>query len=195
MAQGDIWELTAIQSVHATRLTNVFFYRQEDPGSDSLATLELTQAFRVQMGGAYVQATGPEWSLICLEVRKVGVTGLPAFQDTSITGPGTAGTECLNPATVVTIAQFTEDGSHDGTGRFYLSGAPVEFEQRNNLSTEGLAACDNLGEESIKTLAGTNIDFTPGRAPRTGVEFSPWILTDVRVILTKLRSRRLSTKC
>lgn len=195
MAQGDIWEHTAIQTVHGQRLTNVAYYEQNTAGDDVTAANELMIAFRAQMVPAYVQATGPEWSLICQEVRKVGVTGLPAFRSTVGGGPGTAGTECLNPATVVTIAQFTASGSHKGTGRLYLSGCPVEFEQRNNLSTEGLTACDTLGEESIKDLLGSSITFVPGRQPTLAADFERWILTDTRVILTKLRSRRADTKC
>lgn len=195
MAQGDIWELTAIQLVHNTRLTNVFYYRQEDAGDDNTAGFALTSGFLAEMAPLYEDCTGPEWSLICQEVRKVGVTGLPAYRNTTSAGPGTGGAECVNPATVVTIAQFTEDGSYAGTGRFYLSGIPLEFEQRNNLTQEGLAAIDPLGDRSVDSITFNNIEFTPGRKPRAETGFSPWILSDTRVILTKLRSRRADTKC
>ncbi|GAG59337.1 unnamed protein product [marine sediment metagenome] len=210
MALNDIWQVTDIQSVHATRVSNVTHWRQDNSGTleDSLTAISFI--YLVEVLTKWVPLLGADWSSICREFKIVGLTGQAFMKDTTVIGPGTATGETLNPATVAVIAKFTATGSLRGTGVSYISGIVAPYEQRNNLTEEGLVAMDTLGLTLVTPATSGGITFTPMRAagskkdplstpenplPDITWPAEPWVLSDERVRLTKLRSRRLTTRC
>lgn len=210
MALNDIWELTDIQNVHGTRLSNVSYWRQDTSGTTQTASASLFLGYQINVSTVMTAALGADWSSICRENRIVGLTGQAFMKETAVLGPGTAVGETLNPATVAAIAKFTATGSFRGTGVSYFSGIVAPYEQRNNLTTEGLTAMDTIGTAFITPFAEVGITWTPMRAagskpdplstpevplPDITWPAEPWVMSDERVRLTKLRSRRQTTRC
>lgn len=210
MALNDIWQITDIQSVNNTRVSNVTHWRQDNSGDLQASFNSLTAAYRNNVITQWVSRLGSAWSSICREAKIVGVTGQAFMRDTTVVGPGTAVGETLNAATVAVIGKFTATGSTYGTAPSYISGIVAPYEQRNNLTTEGLTAMDIIGLTFVQTMANLGITFTPVRPagfhkdplstpevplPDLPHPAEPWVLSDERVRLTKLRSRRQSTRC
>lgn len=195
MAVGDIWQLTHVQTSSGTRLTNVHYYEQDDADGVNDPRKDLADAFDASVATKMEAALGIGWDSLCYEIKKVGVTGQAFWKQLSTQGPGTVLGEILNAATVAVCAQFTAGGSHSGTGRMFVSGLPITYEERNNLNTTGLTAIDTIGDESILQIASGGVNFTPGLLTAGSSPLRPWVLADVRIPLTKLRPRRQSTKC
>lgn len=210
MALNDIWQITDIQNVHGTRLTNVSHWRQDNSGDAALSFDAISRGYRFNVSPGMVAQLGADWTSVCREFRIVGVTGQAFLKDATAVGPGTAVGETLNPATVAVIAKFTSTGSLRGTGAMYISGIVAPYEQRNNLTTEGLAAMDAVGALFVTPFVDQGITFVPVRAagskkdplstpenplPDITWPAEPWVLSDERVRLTKLQSRRMSTRC
>lgn len=205
MALNDVWQLTHVQEVNNTRITNVHFYEQTSGGSEENVRISLAVGFENSVATVMAANLAAGWDSLCYEVKKVGVTGQQFWRHLSTVGPGTKAGETMNAATVATIAHFTETGSHRGTGRAFISGFPVDYEERNNLNSTGLAAIDLIGDEMIKEINFGGFTFDPGKGPtledvegepeKVEFPFQKWVLSDVRVPLTKLRARRQSTRC
>ncbi|GAI64541.1 unnamed protein product [marine sediment metagenome] len=210
MALNDIWQVTDIQSVNGTRLSNVTHWRQDNSADPESAFNSLTTGYRNNVPGLWVAQLGAAWSSICREVAIIGVTGQVFMRDTTVVGPGTAVGETLNSATVAVIAKFTATGSFRGTGVSYISGIVAPYEQRNNLTSEGLLAMDIVGVTLVTGFTSQGFAWTPMRAagfhkdplstpevplPDLPHAADPWVISDERVRLTKLKSRRQSTRC
>lgn len=195
MAVGDIFQLTHVQSAHGTRITNVHYYKQDDPDGANDPRVDLADAFDASMAATMKAALAIAWSSLCYEIKLVGVTGQAFWKQLSTQGNGTVIGEAMNTATCAVAAQFTATGSRDGTGRMLVAGLPVSYEERNNLNTAGLAAIDTIGDQSVKSIASGGVGFTPGLLTAGAAPLREWILADVRIPLTKLRPRRQSTKC
>ncbi|GAG89908.1 unnamed protein product [marine sediment metagenome] len=210
MAVGDIWQITDIQNVNGTRLSNVTHWRQENSNTPEDTLNNLFDGYEQSVSLVWLPLLGAGWSSICREARIVGLTGQVFQRDTQNVGPGTAVGETLNSATVSVIAKFTATGSLRGTGVSYISGLVAPYEQRNNLTTEGLTAMDSIGTTLITAFTRLGDTFTPMRAagskpdplstpevplPDITWPADPWVLSDERVRLTKLRSRRQTTRC
>ena len=210
MALNDIWEITDIQSVNNTRLSNVSHWRQDSSADFATSLAALFQGYRFAVGNIMKANLGGEWSSICREAKVVGVTGQQFQRDTTSVGPGLGTGETLNSATVACIAKFTETGSLRGTGTMYISGLVAPYEQRNNLTTEGLFAIDAIGVAFVSPFVDNAITFTSMRAagskkdplstpevplPDITWPAEPYVLSDERVRLTKLKSRRQTTRC
>lgn len=210
MALNDVWELTYVQTVNGTRISNVYFYRQATSDGADDPRENLGKGFDQGPAQVFQAELSFGWEGLCYEIRKVDVTGQQFFRELSTTGVGAELGEAYNAATCATIATFTATGSHDGTGRTFIAGFPITYENRNNLTGDGLTAIDLIGDALILPITNNLVTFIPGRAPGTKQDpastpevplpdiptaFDPWVLTDVRVPLTKLRSRRQSTRC
>ncbi|GAI66637.1 unnamed protein product, partial [marine sediment metagenome] len=89
-------------------------------------------------------------------------------------------------------------------------GIVAPYEQRNNLTEEGLQAMNVIGATLVTPITQSGQTFTPMRGagskkdplstpenplPDITWPADPWVLSDSRVRLTKLRSRRQSTRC
>ncbi|GAG70824.1 unnamed protein product [marine sediment metagenome] len=207
---NDIWQLTYIQTVNATRISNVFYYRQTTSDGVTDPREDLGVGFDQGPAQVYEAELAAGWIGLCYEIAKVGVTGQQFFRTLATTSPGAEAGEAYNAATAATIAFFTATGSHDGTGRTFIAGFPVTYENRNNLTGDGLLAIDLIGNALLLPITRLGVTFVPGRAPGFKKDpastpevplpdipttFDPWILEDVRIPLTKIRSRRQSTRC
>lgn len=196
MSQNDIWKLVHVQDVNGQRLTNVFFYEQQDPDGPSDPKVDLATAFETVVATQYEDNLAAGWDGLCYEVSNANLTGQQFFRQLSTKGPGTVLGDTINAATVATIATFTPGGSHTGTGRSFISGFPDSYENRNNLNTAGLTAIDLIGDTLIPLISNGGVSFQCGRFNKLAAPpFEAWILSDVRVPLTKLRPRRQSTRC
>lgn len=196
MAQNDIWRATMIQSVNNERIANVFFYEQQSSDSGLDPRQDLGDGLEATINPLMVTNLGTGWKALCYEITKVGVPGQQAFRVLSAGAPGVRLGIPLNAGTVATIAQFTATGSYRGTGRTFISGLTDEQINRNNLSAAGLTEVDIIGDALIQPLVQNGVTFQMGRYNKLWVPpFDPWILSDVRVPTTKLRSRRQSLAC
>lgn len=210
MPLNDVWEVTDIQTVHATRITNVSYWRQDNSADVPTSFNALMLGYLASVSNVWAPQLGVAWQSICREARVVGVTGQAFMRNITASSVGAIAAETLNPATVAVIAKFTATGSRIGTGRSYISGIPAIYEQRNNLTLEGLTAMNAIGATLITPFVQSGITFTPGRAagfqkdpastpevplPDIATPFEPWVLSDERSRLTKIKSRRLSTRC
>lgn len=210
MAIGSIYRVSVIQSSNGQRLVNVWHYKQTAGTGSTDPKLELATAIEAVINPVMVAALSIEWKTLCYEVAELDLPGQPFFKHDSAGTVGAIAGEAFNTAVAATVALFTATGSHDGTGRSFIGGIPITYENRNNLNTTGLTAIGTIGDELIKLLTGGGYTFQPGRAPGfkkdpastipvplpdIATPFDPWILEDVRIPLTKIRSRRQSTKC
>lgn len=205
MPDSDEFQVTFIQSLHGTRFTNVFYVQQQ--GSDPVGKTQLddiADAFIADVVPHYQSALSNAWTGICVEVSKERVTGQAFFQK-AMTAVGDVNSDSLNAATVATIAAFTATGGRRGTGRAFVSGLPLEYEQRNNLTTEGVDALRPLSDALVQGVTGVGPLYlfgrqarweTPEQGPAAEIyPFDEWTTADTRIPLTKLRSRRQSAKC
>jgi len=196
MAQNDIFQLTFVQQVNARRITNVFFYQQLSIDGPIDPKLSLANAFEGHVGAKYVNNLSVSWDALCEEVKLVTMTGQQFFRKLNVDGPGLILGNALNAATVAVIATFTPGGSHTGTGRTFISGLPQTYEERNNLNLAGLTAIDLIGDSLVPIINDSTVTFQCGRFNKlASPTFEPWVLSDVRVPLTKLRPRRQTTRC
>lgn len=210
MAIGSIYRVSVIQSVNGQRLVNVWHYKHTAGTGSTDEKLELATAIEAVINPVMVAKLSIAWKTLCYEVAELDLPGQPFFKHDSAGTVGAIAGECFNSAVCCTIALFTATGSHDGTGRTFISGLPITYENRNNLNATGLLAIGPIGDELIKLLVGGGYTFQPGRAPGfkkdpastpevplddLATPFDPWILEDVRIPLTKLRSRRQSVRC
>ncbi|GAG60730.1 unnamed protein product [marine sediment metagenome] len=210
MAINDIWQVTDIQNVHGTRLSNVTHWRQDNSGDTETAFNSLVNGYANSVSGNWIAELGADWTSICREMKIVDLTGQAFMKDATVIGPGTNTGETLNPATCAVIAKFTATGSFRGTGVSYISGLVAPQEQRNNLTEEGLVDMNAIGATLVSTFFASGMNWTPMRAagskpdplstpevplPDITWPAEPWVLSDSRVRLTKLRSRRMTTRC
>lgn len=197
MAQNDIFQLTFIQRVNGTRISNVFYARQEDPNGANDPRQDLAVAFRVAIWTPYQAQLSNDWEGLCSEVRQVGVEGQANFRDTTGLGVGAILEDALPTSNAAIIAQFTATGGRKGTGRTFVSGIPDTYEERNNLNNTGLTALDVIGDAMIPAMgAGVgNPSFQLGLVVTGTANFDQFILTDVRVPIAKLRERTGNSGC
>jgi len=197
MSLGSVYQATIIQEVHATRLSNVFYFQQTTADGPVESKQDLGDALDATWRPIWAAALGAAWLPLCAEISDVLITGQAFFRVLMTATPGTAVGVTLNAATVATIATFTAFGGRQGTGRSFISGITDVQENRNNLSAAGLTAMDTISNAIIAPLTTPNgVIYQSGRYSDTpSPTFDPWILEDVRVPTTKLRSRRQSTKC
>ena len=210
MAINDIYRVTMIQTVHGSRVANVMTYKQTAGSGSTDPKIDLATGLEASLNPVMVAGLSNTWKTLCYEIAQIGVPGQAFFKQDSAGTIGAIAVPAYNAAVCATIAQFTATGSHDGTGRFFLSGIPFTYEHRNNLNTTGLTAVGLIGDELVKPIVSGGLTFVPGRAPGfkkdplstpgaplpdIATPFDPWILEDVRIPLTKLRSRRQSQKC
>lgn len=210
MAINDIYRVTFVQSVNGQRVANVMTYKQTAGSGSTDPKIDLATGLDAGLGVAMKAGLVATWIALCWEIAQIDLPGQPFFKQLSTSGSGSVLSAGFNAGVVATIAEFTATGSHDGTGRFFVSGLPIAYENRNNLNTTGLTAIGLIGDELIKPVVSGGLTFVPGRAPGFKKDpastpevplddlptlFDPWILEDVRIPLTKLRSRRQSAKC
>lgn len=207
MAVDDIYRLTFVQSVNDTRISSVFYYRQKDSSGSTDAKQRLGEGFDAGPAVAYAAALSTGWDALCYEISQVGLTGQAFYRYLSTKGPGTKGTATLNAAACCVLAFFTADGSYRGTGRTYISGFEESFEHNNNLNRDGIEALEPIADALRLDVTSSGVSFEIGRGPGRKLtdpgpppvyetwDFSPWVEHDIRVPLTKLRSRRQSTRC
>lgn len=210
MAIGSIYRVSVIQTVNGSRLTNVWHYKQTAGSGSTDPKLELATEIEATINPVMVAALSVAWKTLCYEVGEIGLPGQEFFKHLSAGNGGTVMESSFNAGVCAVIALFTETGSHDGTGRTYISGIPLTYENRNNLNTTGLTGIGTIGDELVKNIVGGGYTFQPGRPPGFKKDpastpevplpdlptlWAPWILEDVRVPLTKLRSRRQSARC
>lgn len=210
MAIGSIYRVSVIQSVNANRLVNVWHYKQTAGTGSTDPKLELAKEIEATINPVMVAGLSVAWKTLCYEVAELDLPGQPFFKYDSVGTVGAILGESFNAAVAATVALFTATGSHDGTGRSFIAGLPITYENRNNLNNTGLLAVGAIGDELIKLIVGGGYTFQPGRAPGFKVDpastpevplpdiptlFDPWVLEDVRIPLTKIRSRRQTTKC
>lgn len=196
MAQNDIYRVTMVQSVNGSRVANVLYYKQDsvsggnDPRQDLAAGLEAT------LNPLMVTALSNAWKTLCYEVAQVDLPGQAFWKLDSVGTVGGVVQESFNAAVCAVLATFTATGSREGTGRLFLAGIPVTYENRNNLTADALVAIGPIGDQLVLPIVSGGVTFIPGRYSATSTPtFDPWILDDVRIPLTKLRGRRQSTKC
>lgn len=196
MPQGDVYKLVYVQDVNGTRVTNVFFYEQtqadgtQDDQRDALAA-----AFETVVASQYESNLAPGWQGLCYEISIVGVTGQQFFRVLATTGPGQKTGDTINAAAVALISQHQAVGGQGKVGHAYITGFPKDYEQRNNLTTEGLTAIDLIGDSFVGEITNSGTGFQQGNVDKLTQSFSAWVVSDVRVPLTKLRPRRQSTRC
>lgn len=210
MAINDEYRVTMVQSVNGSRVANVMYYKQTAGSGSVDPKVVLGQGLEAALNPVMVAALSIAWKCLCYEIAQIGLPGQSFFKWPSGLTPGVIAGESFNAGVAAIIAEFTATGSHDGTGRFFCSGIPITYEHRNNLNTTGLTAIGLIGDELIKPIVQGGLTFVPGRAagfkkdpastipvplPDIATPFDPWILEDIRIPLTKLRSRRQSAKC
>lgn len=196
MPQGDIYQLTYVQSVNNTRITNVFFYIQTSPdgaGDDMRQSLAL--AFEQNVASQYSANLAGGWEGLCYEIKRFGITGQQFWRQLSGTQPGQKAGDTINAASVALISTHRAQGGRGKVGHTYITGWPENYEQRNNLTTEGLTAIDLIGDSFIGPIDFGGTTFEQGIPTTEDPGFQSWIVADTRVPLTKLRPRRQSTRC
>lgn len=210
MAINDIYRVTMIQTVNGSRVANVMGYKQTAGSGSTDPKIDLGTGIEASLNPVMVTNLSVAWKTLCYEIAQIDLPGQPFFKHMSAGTGGAVAVSSFNAGVVATIAEFTATGSHDGTGRFFLSGLPLTYEHNNNLNTLGLTGVGLIGDELIKPIVSGGLTFVPGRLPGFKKDpastpevplpdlptlFDPWILEDVRIPLTKLRSRRQSAKC
>ncbi|GAH03059.1 unnamed protein product, partial [marine sediment metagenome] len=134
MAQFDEFVLTYIQSVHSTRITNVLNYQQTSADGTGDARLALATAFLASsIITEYKQHCGMLWTDLCVEVRQSNLVGQDFFRVITLPNVGTGG-DTLNPASAVQIILLPSTGGPGQQGSVYISGAPITYEDQNNLT-------------------------------------------------------------
>lgn len=196
MAQDDIFKLTFVQSVNNTRVTNVYHYQQTTPdGTADDQRDALAEAFEAVVAAQYEANLASGWEGLCYEISKVGVTGQAFFRVLYGLGPGQQGGDTINAAAVALISLHQASGGRGRVGHAYITGFPEDYEWRNNLTEDGLTAIDLIGDSLVGEITAQGATFNAGIIPKGSSIFEPWVVSDVRIPLTKLRPRRQSTRC
>ncbi|GAG73173.1 unnamed protein product [marine sediment metagenome] len=211
MPINDEYQLTYVQLVHSTRLTNVLTYQQTSADGTGDAKLALATGWFASTAQAdYVAKLGPLWSDLCATIRKLNVPGQDYYR--LMAAPESGGAmDTLNPATAIQLVMFPANSGPGQQGSVYISGAPTNDEQRNNLNQASHASYVAWAAKFIIPIIDSGYTFQlglpsrpfiapgPGDPPdppgQSALAFRPFVLADVRVPLTKIRSRRLNTRC
>lgn len=211
MAQGDEFQLTYVQRVHDTRLTNVLVYQQTSGDGTGDPRQALADGWFASTAQAdYVALLGPLWTDLCAEVRQLNLPGQDFFRVLAPPDVG-AGTDTLNPATAVQLVMYPANSGPGQQGSVYISGAQTGDEERNNLAQARYNTFVAWSEKFLISIVDSGWTFQlglpsrpfiaagPGDPPdppgQSALAFRPFVLADVRVPLTKIRSRRLNTRC
>lgn len=211
MAQFDEFQLTYVQRVHDTRLTNVLVYQQTSADGTGDPKQALADGWFASTAKAdYLANLGPLWTDKCAEVRQLNLPGQDFFRVLSSDDVG-VGVDTLNPATAIQLVMFPSTSGPGQQGSVYISGAPTGDEDRNNLAAGQYATYVAWSEKFLIAIVNSGWTFQlglpsrpfiaagPGDPPdppgQTALAFRPFVLADVRVPLTKIRSRRLDTRC
>ncbi|GAG66202.1 unnamed protein product [marine sediment metagenome] len=211
MPINDEFQLTFVQRVHDTRLTNVFTYQQTSADGTGDAKLALgTGWFASTAHADYVALLGPKWTDKCAAIRKLNVPGQDYFRVEASPDVGGA-VDTLNPATAIQLVMYPAGSGPGQQGSVYISGAPTGDEDRNNLAQPRHATYVAWSAKFIIPIINSGYTFQmglpsrpfiaagPGDPPdppgQSALAFRPFVLSDVRVPLTKIRSRRLDTRC
>ena len=197
MAQGTIWECTAIQLHGNTRFTNVWYLQQT---SNDASLVDPRQSPAEAIATEFYSDLAPllsnKWKLLCIEVRDSGTTGQDRFQyDFPLTGSKL--TEPLPSHAVAIIAFNTTNGAKGRSCRTYISGATVDDEVDNNLTNDfgdGLSAVAAKMTDEITNIAA-NVTFLVGPQNPHGAEWEGFYVHDVRQPYTRLKSRRADVFC
>lgn len=211
MAQFDEFDLTYIQRVHDTRVTNVLTYQQTSADGTGNPREALANGWFLSTAqNNYEVMLGDRWRDLCAAVRQRNLDGQDYFRVESLPDVGDQSTT-LNPATAVQLVMFPSNSGPGQQGSVYISGAPLPAEDRNNLQQMVYATWVLWAEMFLVPIVNTGWTFQlglpsrpfiaagPGDPPdppgQTALAFRPFVLADVRVPLTKIRSRRLNTRC
>lgn len=211
MPINDEFQLTYVQSVHSTRLTNVLTYQQTSAdGTGDAKDALATGWFASTAQADYVALLGPLWSDLCASVRKLNVPGQDFFRVLAPPDVG-AQVDTLNPATAIQLVMYPANSGPGQQGSVYISGAPTGDEDRNNLAQARYATYVAWAEKFLIAIVSSGYTFQlglpsrpfiaadPGADPpivgQSALAFRPFVLADVRVPLTKIRSRRLDQRC
>ncbi|GAG60042.1 unnamed protein product, partial [marine sediment metagenome] len=139
MAQFDEFQLTYVQRVHDTRVTNVLTYQQTSADGTGDARQALADGwFASTAQGEYLNLMGTLWTDLCAEVRQLNLPGQDFFRVLSTPDVGTQ-TGTLNPATAVQLVHFPSTSGPGQQGTIYISGAPVGIEDKNNIQQTAMA--------------------------------------------------------
>jgi len=209
MPQNDEFQATYIQSVHNTRITNVFTYQQTSGDGTGSARLALATAFFASpIITNFVAVCGAAWGDLCLEVRQLDLPGQDFFR--VLSAPSVGAGDTLNPATAAQLALFPSTGGPGQQGSVYVAGIQSALEDENNLTNAAYLLMVALAESMIPPLTNSGYTFQmglpsrpfipadPGPPPveeQTALPFRAFVLADARAPLTKIQSRRLNTKC
>lgn len=211
MAQFDEFQLTYVQRVHDTRLTNVLVYQQTSTDGTGDPRLALATAWFASTPQAlYPMLLGPLWTDLCAEVRQLNLPGQDFFRVLAAPDVG-VGADTLNPATAIQLVMFPSTSGPGQQGSVYISGAPILTEDKNNLAQAQYSSFVAWAEAFLPAITNSGWTFQlglpsrafeapgPGDPPdppgHSALPFRPFVLADVRVPLTKIRSRRLNTRC
>lgn len=196
MPQGDVYQLTYVQSVNNTRVTNVYTYQQTTPdGAADDQRDALAEAFENVVAAQYQANLASGWEGLCYEISKVGVTGQQFFRVLATTDPGDQPGDAINSAAAALISLHQASGGRGRVSHAYITGWPEDYEWRNNLTEDGLTAIDLIGDSLIGEITAQGASFQAGIIPKGSASFTPFVVSDVRIPLTKLRPRRQSTRC
>jgi len=201
MPQNDEFDLTFIQTVHNTRVTNVLVYRQTSADGAGDARQALADGFLASTAlTAWTNHQGTSWVGLCAEVRQRNNQGQDFFRVLAVGVTGSGNT--LNPATAVQLTFKTSGGGVGQNGKLYVSGAATIVEDENNLNNIGYPLFVDTAEKLILPIVNSGYTFQLGLPSRPGppdnptaLPFRDFVLADARVPLTKIQSRRLNTKC
>lgn len=211
MPQNDEYQLTFVQSVHATRITNVLVYRQSSGDGIGDAKDALADGFLASDARAsYTAMLGDAWSGLCAEVRQLNNQGQDFFRVIDV-GSGGGGGPTLNPATAAQMVFFPSNSGPGQQGTIYASGVPLAAEHKNNLVQQAYSGFVAFAADFLTPIENSGFTFQmglpsrpfiaadPGADPpvigQSALLFRPFVLADARVPLTKIRSRRLNTRC
>lgn len=211
MAQFDEYDLTYIQTVHSTRITNVLTYQQTSADGTGNPREALGDGwFASTAQGNYATMLGTLWTDKCAAVRQRNLPGQDYFRVEATPDVGLV-TGTLNPATAAQLVMFPSNSGPGQQGSVYISGIPPQAEDRNNLEQMVHAAYVAWAEMFLVPIVNTGWTFQlglpsrefiapgPGDPPdppgQSALAFRPFVLADVRIPLTKIRSRRLNTRC
>lgn len=196
MPQGDRYQLTYVQSVNNTRITNVYKYEQTTPdGTEDDQRTSLATAFEAIVASQYEANLAGGWEGLCYEIERIGITGQQFFRVLATTSPGAKLGDTINAAAAALVSLHRAEGGRGKVGHAYITGFPEDYENRNNLTSEGLAAIDLIGDSLVGLITADGVSFQAGQVLELDPFFSEWVVSDVRIPLTKLRPRRQSTRC
>ncbi|GAH17101.1 unnamed protein product [marine sediment metagenome] len=122
MPVGDEFQLTYVQTVHDTRLTNVLVYQQTSGDGTGDPKQALADGWFASTAQAdYVAQLGNLWTDKCAEVRQLNLPGQDFFRVLATPEVGAQSTT-LNPATAMQLVQFPANSGPGQQGTVYISG-------------------------------------------------------------------------